>query len=147
LKIRPDHSADERALANLLQQRLKFSIIHRASIYTVLMPLFTCVDDRTPAKLLLCARDVLTGILTPWHVSHRDELDAIRVKIDIIMTSHPADDIVISMLETCVKLANDMAMSALGAPNIHGKLDRARLTLQCLATMCDVKTSAGQTKA
>lgn len=92
------------------------------------------VDDRNPAKLLLAARDVMTGIMLPWHLSreHKARIDEMRKKLDEAVEAHVSDDKIRPLLLECVEHAEFITSDCIGVRNVHGKMDRARLTLHCI---------------
>lgn len=92
------------------------------------------MHDRNPVKLLLCARDVLTGLVKPWHVGrdHIAALDTMRDRIDEAVNADVDAARVYDIINECVALCVSVAIDAAGSNLIYDKLDRARRIMQCI---------------
>lgn len=92
------------------------------------------MDDRNPAKLLLSARDILTGVMLPWHLGddHRSLINELRNDIERAVDECICDKDIGTLLTKCVETAKWITTSSVGVPNVYGKMDRSRLALECL---------------
>lgn len=92
------------------------------------------MDDRSPVKLLLCARDVLTGIVQPWNLGedHNSMLGAMRDRIDETVESRPNDTVIVPLLIECIELVKKLCNDATGVNRVWLRFDRARRTLECV---------------
>lgn len=92
------------------------------------------MDDRSPIKLLLCARDVLTGIMLPWQLGggHREMITGLRDELEAAASGAANDAIVLTLLNAAIKVAAEIADTSGGMPTVQDKMDRARLTLMCI---------------
>ncbi len=92
------------------------------------------MDDRNPAKLLLCARDVLVGLVLPWHLGadHNDRITTLRNAIEDAVNSKVNDNILIKLMENCMTLIEELIIDAHDVHRVYARFDRARLTFMCL---------------
>lgn len=85
-------------------------------------------------KLLLCARDVMMGIVLPWHISdvQKTLITNCRNRLEAVIGTPMTDASIASLLDDAVAVATTVAQSSRDVRNIYDKMDRARLTLTCL---------------
>ena len=95
------------------------------------------LNDHNPAKLLLAARDIMTGVMLPWHLGHdhKSMIDGMRKKIDDAIATNISNDQVKSLLYECIDIAKTITADCVNARNSYEKMDRARLSLECLQAM------------
>ena len=87
------------------------------------------MDDRNPTKLLLCARDVLSGIVQPWHLgaAHLDDIGKLRADIDAAVNGNADDATLVTVMSRCIVLINELVVDAKGVHRVYDRFDRARL--------------------
>jgi len=92
------------------------------------------VNDRSPTKLLLCARDVLLGVMLPWSVSadQQEKIRSLRLKLEGAVSDDVDAHVVKQLLDEVVVVATQIADDTAGVRGIHDKMDCARLTLTCI---------------
>ena len=96
------------------------------------------MDDRSPAKLLLCAKDVLTGVVQPWHTSfeQRELINVMREKLELGVAKHASDEEIYALLTECIEFAKYLVTDTQAVHTVTARYDRVRLTFQCLLTAC-----------
>lgn len=89
------------------------------------------MHDNDPVKYVLCVRDVLSGIVLPWHLDTQQKqiITEMIVKLDEAAQDRLEDRLLLSTLDECIVHMSKLVMDSKSARATHDKFERARFTI------------------
>lgn len=78
------------------------------------------------------------GTMLPWHLDdvQRTSMCRLRDRLEQAIDEKCSDGDVIGLLEDTARVARGVAQGSIGAPNVYARMDRARLTIECILERC-----------
>jgi hypothetical protein len=94
------------------------------------------VHDNDPAKYVMCVRDIMTGIVLPWHLDsiQKQRIQAIIDNLDNALQDRSSDDLMLIVIDNCLEQLTNLTIESKSIKNTYEKFERAKFSITHIKT-------------
>ena len=89
------------------------------------------VHDNDPMKFIICVRDLMSGVVLPWHLdsSQKDIITNTIKRLDEVVHDRLEDQQLLEIMNDCVSMMAGLTVDSKSARVTHEKFERARFMI------------------
>ena len=97
----------------------------------ILKTIVNAVHDNDPVKYVLCVKDVLSGIVLPWHLDTQQKqmITSMIVTLDNAAQDRIEDHMLLVTVDECITNMSKLVLDSKPARATYEKFERARFTM------------------